>query len=408
MLILLFGPVSGAHFNPVVSAVDWLLGRRTGTGLTGADTARLHRRPDPRRRRRARCWPTSCSTCPPLQLSEHARTGCRAVARRGRRHRRADRRHRRAGPHRPGRAVRGRGRAPGSARPTGSPRPPRSPTPRSPSPGCSATPSPASAPPRCRCSSSPRSVGAALGALLAVALYPDAPRSRRPRSSSDATTHYPPQVAEPEHPMTPDRRSCSSACTTPAAPRWPPPSSRTTPRRRSRSAPPGPHPPTRSTPPPSRPWPRSASTSRQNSPRTSPPTPSKPPTWSSPWAAATPARSSPASATSTGSSPTPPARALEAVRPIRDEIAARVQALLAELTGDDAATTSGPARVNEKRRAALWVFVRVSRGYPLRGRASQPAGRPAEPAAVMILYRSRMTDTSSPMSGTASRVSRSG
>ena len=28
VLILLFGPVSGAHFNPVVSAADWLLGRR--------------------------------------------------------------------------------------------------------------------------------------------------------------------------------------------------------------------------------------------------------------------------------------------------------------------------------------------------------------------------------------------
>lgn len=33
VLILLFGPVSGAHFNPVVSAADTLLGRRTGTGL---------------------------------------------------------------------------------------------------------------------------------------------------------------------------------------------------------------------------------------------------------------------------------------------------------------------------------------------------------------------------------------
>ena len=33
-LILICGPVSGAHFNPVVSAVDWLLGRRTRTGLT--------------------------------------------------------------------------------------------------------------------------------------------------------------------------------------------------------------------------------------------------------------------------------------------------------------------------------------------------------------------------------------
>lgn len=37
VLILLFGPVSGAHFNPVVSAADWLLGRRSGGGLTGRD-----------------------------------------------------------------------------------------------------------------------------------------------------------------------------------------------------------------------------------------------------------------------------------------------------------------------------------------------------------------------------------
>ena len=33
-LILTFGPVSGAHFNPVVSAADWFLGRRSGAGLT--------------------------------------------------------------------------------------------------------------------------------------------------------------------------------------------------------------------------------------------------------------------------------------------------------------------------------------------------------------------------------------
>lgn len=35
VLILLFGPVSGAHFNPAVSAVDWWLGRSRGTGLSG-------------------------------------------------------------------------------------------------------------------------------------------------------------------------------------------------------------------------------------------------------------------------------------------------------------------------------------------------------------------------------------
>jgi hypothetical protein len=38
-LILTFGPVSGAHFNPVVSTADWFLGRRTRTGLTGAGLA---------------------------------------------------------------------------------------------------------------------------------------------------------------------------------------------------------------------------------------------------------------------------------------------------------------------------------------------------------------------------------
>ena len=34
VLILMFGPISGAHFNPAVSAADWLLGRRAGTGIT--------------------------------------------------------------------------------------------------------------------------------------------------------------------------------------------------------------------------------------------------------------------------------------------------------------------------------------------------------------------------------------
>jgi glycerol uptake facilitator-like aquaporin len=37
VLILLFGPVSGAHFNPVISLADWLLSRRLSTGITGGN-----------------------------------------------------------------------------------------------------------------------------------------------------------------------------------------------------------------------------------------------------------------------------------------------------------------------------------------------------------------------------------
>jgi glycerol uptake facilitator-like aquaporin len=37
VLIVVLGPVSGAHFNPVVSAVDWVLGRRSRAGLSGRD-----------------------------------------------------------------------------------------------------------------------------------------------------------------------------------------------------------------------------------------------------------------------------------------------------------------------------------------------------------------------------------
>ena len=36
VLILMFGPVSGAHFNPVVTVADWLLSRPSGTGLPGS------------------------------------------------------------------------------------------------------------------------------------------------------------------------------------------------------------------------------------------------------------------------------------------------------------------------------------------------------------------------------------
>jgi glycerol uptake facilitator-like aquaporin len=39
VLILVFGTISGAHFNPVVSLADWLLGRHHGTGLSGREVA---------------------------------------------------------------------------------------------------------------------------------------------------------------------------------------------------------------------------------------------------------------------------------------------------------------------------------------------------------------------------------
>ena len=60
VLILLFGPVSGAHFNPVVSLADWLLGRRTGRGCPSATSGatRPHRSSA---RSPAPCSPTSCS-----------------------------------------------------------------------------------------------------------------------------------------------------------------------------------------------------------------------------------------------------------------------------------------------------------------------------------------------------------
>src|SRR5687768_3324141 len=39
VLILTFGPVSGGHFNPVITAVDWALRRRSSSGLGRRDLA---------------------------------------------------------------------------------------------------------------------------------------------------------------------------------------------------------------------------------------------------------------------------------------------------------------------------------------------------------------------------------
>ena len=77
-------------------------------------------------------------------------------------------------------------------------------------------------------------------------------------------------------------------------------------------------------------------------PRSGSPTrPSRRPTSWSRWAAATSARSTPASGTWTGSSTTPPVAPVDAVRPIRDEIDRRVQRLLAELLAEPGLTPNG-------------------------------------------------------------------
>ena len=156
VLILLFGPVSGAHFNPVVSAADWFLGRRAGTGLSGSDVGLLHGRADPRRHRRRRARQPHVPG--PAQRAVHQGPHRRApAARRGRRHRRAGRADLRARPHRPRHARRTRRRRLHRRRLLVHLLARRSRTPPSPSAASSPTRSPASPPAPSPVSSSPRS-----------------------------------------------------------------------------------------------------------------------------------------------------------------------------------------------------------------------------------------------------------
>ena len=109
VLILLFGPVSGAHFNPVVSAADWLLGRRAGTGISASHVASYTVAQITRRRRRRGAGQhhvRPASVRDRHQGPHHHRPS----RRRGRRHRRTDRADLRPGPHRASGTFRRRGR----------------------------------------------------------------------------------------------------------------------------------------------------------------------------------------------------------------------------------------------------------------------------------------------------------
>ena len=108
VLILLFGPVSGAHFNPVVTAADWLWA--VAPAPASAQTTRPR---TPSRRWPAaspgRCWPThvrpACLSDRDQGPDEHRTPGRGSGG-----NRRADRPDLRAGPQRPGRVVGRRGR----------------------------------------------------------------------------------------------------------------------------------------------------------------------------------------------------------------------------------------------------------------------------------------------------------
>lgn len=268
VLIVVFGPVSGAHLNPVVSTADWLLGRRHGTGLPGRDVA-AYAGAQTVGAILGALLANVMFDLPAVQVATTARGGTGVwvgevvataglimviftLARSGRAALSAVTVAGYIGAAywftsstsfaNPAVTV-GRmfsdtfaGIAPGSV------------------PGFVAA----------------QLLGAALGAGLALALHPDLPQVadqvvvphiprdpasptttstwwRSPRGSPPTGSPPSPKPKEPSCPTSP--RSCSSASTTPAAPRWPPPCSTTTRRAGCTSAPPAPPRPARSTPP---------------------------------------------------------------------------------------------------------------------------------------------------------------
>jgi glycerol uptake facilitator-like aquaporin len=99
ILILVFGPISGAHFNPVVSVADWLLGRRESAGLRPPEVATYVA---------AQTIGAVCGAIlanamfsePLVSWSQHHRTAPQPVARRAGRNCRPPIGHRRASPQR--------------------------------------------------------------------------------------------------------------------------------------------------------------------------------------------------------------------------------------------------------------------------------------------------------------------